>query len=149
MSYEPLAAGQQQCQNYSVSCDVLGDFVSTVVTEIKTTATDFPSRCMSLSGRIWGHLWTIGSALLASLYPQAVPPSRRFETVLRDLLLGPVRLTGLLSEIAGSETILLIVQALSGNALSPYCARAARAAVRTTPAKISFTAELSKTYRRP
>jgi predicted alpha/beta-fold hydrolase len=42
--------------------------------------------------------------------------------------LGPVRLTGLLSEIAGSETILLIVHGLSGNALSPYCARAARAA---------------------
>jgi predicted alpha/beta-fold hydrolase len=39
-----------------------------------------------------------------------------------------VRLTGLLSEVAGSETIVLIVHGLSGNALSPYCARAARAA---------------------
>jgi predicted alpha/beta-fold hydrolase len=43
-------------------------------------------------------------------------------------VLGPVRLTGLLSEVAGSETILLIVHGLSGNALSPYCARAAHAA---------------------
>lgn len=83
---------------------------------------------MSLSGRIWGHLWTIGPALLASLRPQAVPPSRRFATVLRDPVLRPVRLTGLLSEVAGSETILLIVHGLSGNALSPYCARAAHVA---------------------
>jgi predicted alpha/beta-fold hydrolase len=40
-------------------------------------------------------------------------------------------LTGLLSEIADSETILLIVHGLSGNALSPYCARAAHAAAQS------------------
>jgi predicted alpha/beta-fold hydrolase len=44
--------------------------------------------------------------------------------------MGEVRLTGLLSEVAGSETIVLIVHGLSGNAMSPYCARAARAAQR-------------------
>jgi predicted alpha/beta-fold hydrolase len=40
-------------------------------------------------------------------------------------------LTGLLSEIAGSETLLLIVHGLAGNALSPYCARAAAAAAQS------------------
>lgn len=39
-----------------------------------------------------------------------------------------MRLTGLLSEVPGSETIVLIVHGLSGNAMSPYCASAARAA---------------------
>ena len=39
-----------------------------------------------------------------------------------------MRLTGLLSEVVGSETIVLIVHGLSGNAMSPYCASAAQAA---------------------
>jgi uncharacterized protein len=42
--------------------------------------------------------------------------------------MGPVRLTGLLSEVTGAETIVLIVHGLSGNAMSPYCASAAQAA---------------------
>src|SRR5262249_43996995 len=42
--------------------------------------------------------------------------------------MGTVRLTGLLSETPGTDTLVLIVHGLSGNALSPYCARAAFAA---------------------
>jgi predicted alpha/beta-fold hydrolase len=42
--------------------------------------------------------------------------------------MGQVRLTGLLSEVAESEMIVLIVHGLAGNAASPYCASAARAA---------------------
>jgi predicted alpha/beta-fold hydrolase len=70
--------------------------------------------------------------MLAGLQPPAGPPAKPFETVLHDATLGTVRLSGLLSEIAGSETILLIVHGLSGNALSPYCARAASAAARAS-----------------
>jgi predicted alpha/beta-fold hydrolase len=44
--------------------------------------------------------------------------------------MGQVRLTGLLSEIPGSDTIVLIVHGLSGNAMSSYCAQAASAAAR-------------------
>lgn len=80
-----------------------------------------------LSG-IRGHLWTVVPALLAFLQPPANPQEREFETVLNDPTIGPVRLTGLLSEVAGSETLVLIVHGLSGNALSPYCASAALAA---------------------
>lgn len=47
---------------------------------------------------------------------------------MRDPVMGHVRLTGLLSEVAGADTIVLIVHGLSGNAASPYCASAARAA---------------------
>jgi predicted alpha/beta-fold hydrolase len=66
--------------------------------------------------------------LLAGLHPPAGPRTQPFQTVLRDPALGAVRLTGLLSEVAGCDTIVLIVHGLSGNALSPYCARAAHAA---------------------
>jgi predicted alpha/beta-fold hydrolase len=78
--------------------------------------------------RLAGHLWTVAPSLLALLYPPAGPRARTFQTMVKDPTMGQVRLTGLLSEIAGSETIILIVHGLSGNAMSPYCALAARAA---------------------
>src|ERR1044071_6322722 len=81
-----------------------------------------------LMDRIAGHLWTLAPALLSFLRPPARLQARAFQTVLQDPAMGPVRLTGLLSEVAGSETIVLIVHGLSGNAMSPYCASAARAA---------------------
>ena len=92
-----------------------------------------PDRSDSSSARrllngIAGHLWTVAPALLSFLQPPARPQARAFETVLKDPALGPVRLTGLLSEVEGSETIVLIVHGLSGNATSPYCASAAQAA---------------------
>ena len=78
--------------------------------------------------RIVGHLWTVAPALLSFLQPPASPQARAFQTVVKDTAMGPVRLTGLLSEVEGSETIVLIVHGLSGNAMSPYCASAAQAA---------------------
>ena len=81
-----------------------------------------------LLGRIRGHLWTVAPALLSYLQPPASPQAREFRAVLKDPAVGPVRLTGLLSEVVGSETIILIVHGLSGNAMSPYCASAAQAA---------------------
>jgi predicted alpha/beta-fold hydrolase len=81
-----------------------------------------------LMGRIRGHFWTVAPALLSSLRPPSRPQAREFQTFVKDPALGPVRLTGLLSEVVGSETIVLIVHGLSGNAMSPYCASAAQAA---------------------
>jgi predicted alpha/beta-fold hydrolase len=81
-------------------------------------------------GRLSGHFWTVTPAMLAGVRSPAGPEARPFDTVLHDTTLGSVRLSGLLSEVAGSGTILLIVHGLSGNALSPYCARAAHAATR-------------------
>ncbi len=78
--------------------------------------------------RIAGHLWTVAPSLLAFLRPPAGPQARTFRTSLKDPVVGQVRLTGLLSEVAGSETIVLIAHGLSGNAMSPYCALAASAA---------------------
>ena len=81
-----------------------------------------------LLARIAGHLCTVAPAVFSALRPLASPHARVFRTDVKDPLVGPVRLTGLLSEVAGSETIVLIVHGLSGNALSPYCASAAQAA---------------------
>src|SRR5215813_2631189 len=81
-----------------------------------------------LLGGIAGHLWTVVPALLSFLQPPVSPRERVFQTVLNDPAISSVRLTGLLSEVIGSETIVLIVHGLSGNALSPYCASAAQAA---------------------
>lgn len=80
--------------------------------------------------RISGHFWTVSPALLAGLRGPAAPPERAFQTVLEDPAVGPVRLTGLLSEVAGSDTVVLIVHGLAGNALSPYCAKAAYASAK-------------------
>ena len=77
---------------------------------------------------IEGHLWTVAPAVLALFHPPAGPRARPFRTELKDPTLGQVRLTGLLSEVAGSETLVLIAHGLSGNAMSPYCASAASAA---------------------
>ena len=81
-----------------------------------------------LSDKIKGHLWTVAPALLSFLQPPASPQAQEFRTVLKDPALGPVRLTGLLSEVERAETLVLIVHGLSGNATSPYCASAAQAA---------------------
>src|SRR6266481_1063584 len=75
-----------------------------------------------------GHFWTVSPALLAGVRSPLGPRARAFQTVLEDPDVGSVRLTGLLSEVAGSETVVLIVHGLAGSALSPYCAKAACAA---------------------
>jgi uncharacterized protein len=79
---------------------------------------------------IGGHLWTVAPSLIALLRPPVRPQARTFLTSLNDPVVGQVRLTGLLSEVAESETIVLIAHGLSGNAMSPYCALAASAAAR-------------------
>lgn len=78
--------------------------------------------------RFAGHLWTVVPGILALIRRPAQPRARLFRTVITDPVMGYVRLTGLLSEVSGADTIVLIVHGLSGNAESAYCARAARAA---------------------
>src|SRR5262245_50954978 len=80
--------------------------------------------------RLSGHVWTVGPALLTRLRPPHAPPGRPFRTALSDPLVGKVHLSGILSEVEGSDTLVLIVHGLSGNALSSYCTYAARAVAR-------------------
>lgn len=78
--------------------------------------------------RLAGHLWTVMPAIVSFIKRPAEPRARLFRTIIKDPVMGQVRLTGLLSEVPGADTIVLIVHGLSGNASSPYCASAARAA---------------------
>lgn len=87
-----------------------------------------PSPAQRTLGVVAGHLWTVAPALLSMIKTPAQPTARAFRTVFVDPDVGHVHLTGLLSEIGRSETIVLIVHGLSGNAMSPYCASAANAA---------------------
>jgi uncharacterized protein len=87
-----------------------------------------PSRAPRLRGIIAGHLWTVIPSLLASMRSQAGPPAQTFHTTVEDPVIGKVRITGLFSDLAESDTLVLIVHGLAGNAHSPYCAVAAQAA---------------------
>jgi len=80
------------------------------------------------SERLAGHAWTIGPALAAYVAPPPAPPAAAFETAVPDPILGAVRLTGRISHHESSDTLVLIVHGLAGDATSPYCAAAARAA---------------------
>lgn len=77
---------------------------------------------------IAGHLWTVVPSLISSARPLAGPPAQDFCTIVNDPIMGNIRLTGLFSDRAESDTLVLIVHGLSGDARSPYCAVAAQIA---------------------
>ena len=77
-----------------------------------------------------GHIWTIAPDLRHRVFPLRPPPSRDWSTVLEDADVGPVRLTGLLRELPGTDTLLVVVHGLGGTPRRHYCVRAARAAER-------------------
>jgi len=87
-----------------------------------------PASGRRMLDRMAGHFWTVAPAMISCLPVPSRLQARVFRTVIEDSVVGQVRLTGLLSEVADSETIVVIVHGLAGNALSPYCASAARAA---------------------
>src|ERR1044072_6832683 len=77
---------------------------------------------------IAGHLWTIGPSVFSAVRPLAEPPAQNFYTTVKDSVMGDICLTGRFCDQAESDTLVLIVHGLSGNARSPYCAVAAQAA---------------------
>ena len=74
------------------------------------------------------HAWTIGPRLRHAVWPFACPESRDWETFVDDPQIGPVRLTGRLHEIPGSDEILVLVHGLGGCIESHYMHRGAAAA---------------------
>jgi len=79
--------------------------------------------------RTHGHAWTIGTHLSNVARPPRAPQSRPWSIVVDDALHGAVRLSGHLTEKAGSRTLLIVVHGLGGSADSPYARRAASAAL--------------------
>src|SRR5258706_15101518 len=78
--------------------------------------------------RLAGHLWTVLPAIVSFIKRPAEPRARLFRTIIKDPVMGQVRLTGLLSEVPGADTIVLIVHGFSGDASRPYWGRAPGAA---------------------
>lgn len=74
------------------------------------------------------HLWTIAPRLRHGFSPARFPESRPWQTVIEDPQIGPVRLTGLLREVPGSEEILVLIHGLGGSTDSHYMAGGVAAA---------------------
>jgi predicted alpha/beta-fold hydrolase len=81
-----------------------------------------------LASRAAGHFWTIAPTLFGSLLFRNGPAARPFRAAVQDPLKGAVRLSGLLLDVPESDTLVLIVHGLAGNAGSAYCGTAAAAA---------------------
>jgi predicted alpha/beta-fold hydrolase len=77
---------------------------------------------------LFAHLWTVGPRLRHAVLPLRAPASRPWETVVADPRVGPVRLTGHLREVPGSEELLVLVHGLGGGVGSHYMMRGATAA---------------------
>jgi uncharacterized protein len=77
-----------------------------------------------------GHLWTIAPRVRHAVHPEACPESRPWETVVDDPLVGPVRLSGHLRDLSGSEDVIVLVHGLGGCTESHYMPRGAAAAER-------------------
>ena len=77
-----------------------------------------------------GHFWTLGPFLRHNLLPPKVPDWQRWETSLRDGVVGTLELSGRLSEYGATDTIVVIVHGLGGSATSYYARQAALAAAR-------------------
>jgi uncharacterized protein len=91
------------------------------------------------SRNLAGHFWTIGPALRAALLPPAEIPSRPFHAVVHDSVIGPVRLSGKLCDAPNSDTMVVIIHGISGNAHSPYCLAAAKAVARAGHASLRIS----------
>lgn len=69
---------------------------------------------------VLGHLWTIAPRVRHGFRPARLPEARAWETVIEDPKMGPVRLTGKLREVPGSEEVLVLVHGLGGCTDSHY-----------------------------
>jgi hypothetical protein len=75
------------------------------------------------------HLRTVGPRLRHRLAAYPAPPSQPWETTVDDPDVGPVRLSGRLHEVPGSDELVLLVHGLGGSTESHYMPRGASAVV--------------------
>lgn len=75
-------------------------------------------------GSLIGHYWTLRPFVCHLVKPVIAPPSEHFRALVDDPRLGPVPVTGRLSD-TGSDALLVIVHGLGGSGQSFYAVRAA------------------------
>ena len=77
-----------------------------------------------------GHLWTILPAVQTGLLSSyRLPDAQPFRAVVSDPVAGQVQLNGMYVDQVESDTLIVIIHGLAGDASSPYVQIAARAAV--------------------
>ncbi|MBW2525534.1 MAG: hypothetical protein JRI23_15225 [Deltaproteobacteria bacterium] len=82
----------------------------------------------ALRGAVSGHLWTVVPTFKSLARPPTEPPSVPWTTTVDDPTWGAVKLTGKWSELQQSDTVLVVVHGLGGDADSAYVVHAAAAA---------------------
>lgn len=93
-------------------------------------ATTGRERFQSSAGPVSGHFWTVLPAIAGSLLPSLLPAAQLFEATVEDPVAGRVRLTGLHMNQPQSDTLVVLIHGLGGDAASPYIRAAARATIR-------------------
>jgi predicted alpha/beta-fold hydrolase len=79
---------------------------------------------------MFGHLWTVMPALRQAAMPDRMPKAQPFRTTVSDPVAGTVALNGLYIDQPNSDTLVVLIHGLGGDAGSPYIRTAARATVR-------------------
>lgn len=74
------------------------------------------------------HFWTIAPRIAHAIRPGRAPEGMLWKTAVRDSEIGAIRLTGLLTEPPGAESVLIVLHGLGGWCHSYYSIRAAAAA---------------------
>ncbi|MGA3078586.1 MAG: alpha/beta fold hydrolase [Bryobacteraceae bacterium] len=83
----------------------------------------------SSAGPVSGHFWTVLPAIAGALLPSLLPASQPFEATVEDPVVGRVLLSGLHMNHPRSDTLVVLIHGLGGDAISPYIRAAARATV--------------------
>jgi len=81
----------------------------------------------SSAGPLSGHLRTVLPAIAGALLPSRLPAAQPFEAAVEDPVAGRVRLSGLHMDRPQSDTLVVLIHGLGGDAASPYIRAAARA----------------------
>jgi len=91
------------------------------------------------AGPASGHFWTVLPAIAGALLPSLLPDAQPFEATIEDPIAGRVRLTGLHMNQPQSDTLVVLIHGLGGDATSPYIRAAARATIRCGLSALCFS----------
>lgn len=83
------------------------------------------TRDIAMLGALKAHLWTIGPVLRLRLRPAPVPAGAPWSATVEDRVVGPVRLSGVLHDAPGADSVVVLVHGLGGHLDSHYVRAAA------------------------
>ena len=90
-------------------------------------------------GPVSGHFWTALPAIAGALLPCPLQDAQPFEAAVEDRVAGRVRLSGQHLNQPQSDTLVVLIHGLGGDATSPYIRAAARATFRSGLSALCFS----------